>query len=128
MRIFIIEVRAERMLNLQHGSLRTLRLHWNGKHSITFPTAATTRNADPNTPRRIKGIATKLASDMKWLEWRQGAAKERPLKTSSLKTERKSINCVYTGGHGMSNTTVKEALICKLPISICALWSSEGVR
>ena len=45
---------------------------------------------------------------MKCDEWRQGAINERPLKRSSLKTLRKLMKRVCTGGHGISKTTVSD--------------------
>ena len=63
----------------------------------------------------VRTAATNEASDMKCDEWRQGAINERPLNRSSLKTLRKLMKRMCTGGHGISKTTVSDALICRLP-------------
>ena len=63
----------------------------------------------------IRTAATNEASDMKCDEWRQGAMNERPLNRSSLKTLRKLMKRMCTGGHGISKTTVSDALICRFP-------------
>ena len=119
MRIFIIDVRAESTVNLQHTNLRILRRFPDGQKLTTLDIATTAANAATNTTISTMGVAMKAASDMKWLEWRHGAANDIPLKISSLKTERNAMNRVYAGGHGTSKTTFSEALICKLPMSTC---------
>ena len=57
-------------------------------------TIETIMNAEKKTKTRRIGVAMKPARDMKWLECKQGAAKARPLKRSSLKIERNPMNCV----------------------------------
>ena len=77
-----------------------------------------TRKGEQMNDSEIRTAATNEASDMKCDEWRQGAMNERPLNRSSLKTLRKLMKRMCTGGHGISKTTVSDALICRLPSRI----------
>ena len=109
---FSAAIRAELSVYAQHNFVHGPRRRDDEQHSDRkhIPSAAIPY-ATAKTPTRTIGVATKVATDIKCVEWRHGAAKERPLKTSSLNTLSNPMNCVCIGGHGIEKTTVRDALI-----------------
>ena len=109
--IFSAAVRAEDMVYFPQGVARTQSWQQKGRQCTHVHMHETNRYAAKNTAISTAGVAMKDASDMKWLECRHGAANENPLNMSSLKTAINARNFVKIGGHGISNTTFREALI-----------------